>query len=206
MLGVKKLEDFLLYVLVGLAVWQFISALVSRGVNLIRGYSNSIINSREPVLSYVLSDVLYETMVLVLKSPVLLIAIFIFGSFSLEGALVFGYGVLLIVLSAIGFTLSFGFLAAFVGDFRELISTLMRLSFLITPVIWELKRLGEYQHLVYYNPFYSYLSICRSPLLNEMPGMKEVVIATSLTILLLGVGLYFMSTKIIQLKQKAFEV
>jgi len=204
--GLRDFESYFLYVLVGFAIWNFISSVVSRSVNLIRGYSRSIINSREPILSYVFSDIAYEVLVLLLKTPVILLCVLIFGSLNLTGLFISIYGVLLIVVSGVGFTLSFGFLAGFVGDIRELIATMMRLGFLITPVIWQIDRLGEYQNYVYLNPFYSYLTICRSPILGESVGPTELIIATSLTVIIFVSGIICMATKLAELKQKAFEV
>lgn len=204
--GVKDFKVFFQYVLIGFAIWGFISSVVNRGVNIIRGYANTIINSRDPILSYILSDIFCEVTSYLLKFPLILLVILVMGDLSFKGVLIHIYGLFLISISGVGFALVFGTFAAFYGDVKELISAFMRLAFLVTPVIWTIDRLGEYQSYIYLNPFFSYLQICRQSLLEGTADSLSLIIASVLTLLILVSGLIVLGSNTLSLKQKVFEL
>jgi len=82
----------------------------------------------------------------------------------------------------------------------------MRVAFLLTPIIWHVERLGEYQKYVYLNPFYNYLALCRDGLLKGGAGMIEIAVASGLSIVLLILGFIVLAKFKIKIRERAFSI
>ena len=85
-------------------------------------------------------------------------------------------------------------LVALMPDLRHLINAMMRLAFLATPIIWEVERLGQYQHLIWVNPFYVPLEATRQALTGTGDWQLLAVFALY-TMLLLVSGILLLKLR-----------
>jgi len=194
--GGDEFYSFFLYVYISFAVWTFISELVVGGASCFIRNAKYATGSNDPLLIYVLQDVISATLSFVIKIPfLLLVLIGIQGVPSILGTFMFLLGIMLIVLSGVGFTLLVGALCVFFADLKELTRAAMRVAFLVTPIIWHVERLGEYQKYIYYNPFYNYLTVCREALLGGELRVLELSISVALTVALLMFGGLILKSK-----------
>lgn len=182
-LDVENPAEYFIYILTGFAVWSLLIAkLVNRGVASLSSRSNELTTSSKPVSLLPLEDIAYSFLNFFLAAPFILIVSIYYYGFSIKFIGVFIVGLFLIWLTAIGLCLTLGVLAFFFRDVLQLVKAVMRLGFLITPIIWKPERLGEYESLIWINPFYSYIDICRAPLMGHWPHQNSIYIATGLSI------------------------
>lgn len=79
-------------------------------------------------------------------------------------------------------------------DFSQVISSLIRVIFFITPVFWAPSRMGAHtKWVVSFNPFAQFLAILRQPLLGNIPATKTLIEVVIMT--LFGLVLFFTQFK-----------
>lgn len=181
--------EYLLYLLVGLPIWQVISGSIDR--------ANQSFNANYAVGGLPLSTVIFERTVSALIPffmilPVVLVASAYEYSVSIGTGLLFLFslGCLITWIAGVGFLVSA--ITTIFPDLRHLLSAIMRLAFLATPIIWDVHRLGEYQQYIWLNPFYLPLGFVRSTLSGVENAGDFIVFAPlyALAILFLGIFCY----------------
>jgi len=188
-LEVESPLDYFFYVLTGLAIWSLlISKLINKGVSSLSLRSKELQKSVRPVSILALEDITYSFLAFFSALPFVVAACVFFYGTNINFILLFVIGVVLTWLTAVGLCMTLGVLAFFVRDVLELVKAVMRLGFLVTPIIWRPSRLGEYEHLVWLNPFYSFVDICRAPLIGEWPHLNSLIIASCTSVVLLVLG------------------
>lgn len=202
--GGREFSEFFMYVLVSFGIWNLISGIVVSATNCFVKRTKLITRMDEPFLGYLLIDVYSQFLIFLLSVPAILLIVFILGSPSVGGLLFFIYGIFLIGVAGVGVGLILGSLSLVWRDLRSLVTSMMRVMFLLTPIIWQLERLGEYKKYIYWNPFYSFLAVCRDGLLSQRPGDLELILATSIALASLLIGLLILASCKINLKERAF--
>ena len=199
--------EFFLYVYISFVIWVYIGDLVNGGSSCLIRNSIYGTTSNDPAVLYIFQESLNATLGFILKLPFLIIVfVLLAGLPSLQGLLLFCFGIALIFLSGLGFGMIMGAYCLFYMDLRELTAAVMRVAFLLTPIIWQVERLGEYQKYILFNPFYSYLSICRDSLLIGQVGYREMAIATVCTLFLLLLGCVTLARNEVAIKKAFFRI
>jgi ABC-type polysaccharide/polyol phosphate export permease len=202
--GGQEFIQFFVYVLTSFALWNLISGLVNSTSASLLGRVKQITNTQDPIVAGVFTDIISNALLFAMVFPVVLIFVLLFSDYSVLGLLLFLYGTVLILLTAVGCGLTIGIACLFVGDLRAIINSVMRVAFLLTPIIWQVERLGEYKKYIYFNPFYNYLAVCRDGLLHGAVGSKELFIATGLTMFMVLAGLWTLNVFKARLRERAF--
>jgi ABC-type polysaccharide/polyol phosphate export permease len=205
--GGREFQDFYLYVLCSFTIWGFISSIVRKTSSTLVRRAKFITTTQDPLLSWVAIDLASELFSFLLLLPaVIVVCLLVSDGLYLSSVFYVIYGVLLVLLSGIGFGLTVGVACFYYGDLQRLISAFMSVAFLLTPIIWQLERLGEYKSYIYFNPFYNYLAVFRDGLLLGRVGNLELIIATSTTLVLLIVGLSFLRFQYHAIRAHAFSI
>lgn len=158
-LGKSSLYQYILYLVVGFPIWQLISGAVDKG-NV--GFGSGLASSGLPLSTAILDRIFSVILVYANVLPIVIVALMVLGEISQIQPLLFLYALLCLVMWASGTIFAIAVIATIYPDTRHLISALMRVSFLATPIIWEAERLGEFQHYLWLNPFYAPLAFLRS--------------------------------------------
>jgi len=202
----QEFSDFFVYVLVSFCIWNLISSLVGGLTGSLVSRAKTITNTTDPIMSGVLIDLISHLIVFMFNIPVVLFVVFILTGVDFLGLLYLLYGIALILITGLGLGLILGIGCLFVGDLRAVVNSIMRVAFLLTPIVWHVERLGEYQPYIFLNPFYSYLAVCRDGILGGTVGTTELVMATCITILVLLLGLLTLACFKTKLRAKAFSL
>lgn len=199
-LGLKDpFYDYFLYVYVGMIVWGCLAGAVSNLCATLVKNANHITARSLPIFSYIFEDILISFMPFLMSLPVVIAIVLLSGyPLTLFSFLSLMFGIVLVLIAAFAFSISVGLSAFFIGDIRQMITSIMRLSFLVTPVIWKPERLGDAQYLLLLNPFYGYLHILRNSFTGEPIEMQYALQACGVTVAMLLVG----SVMFVQLKNK----
>lgn len=180
--------EYFAYVFIGLMTWGVISTSVSNLTGTLIRHSSSLTSRTLPISAYFIEEGMLSLMPLIMTLPIaIIIALFSGGLLGIQQLLVLILVLTLIVCSMIGYAFSVGVASFFLGDLRNVISSIMRLSFLTTPIIWQAERLGDHQYLLLFNPFYGFIHLTRVSLLNEplqVPLLLQCVFVTFLLVVL----------------------
>ena len=193
-LVVEDLFDYFFYILVGFSVWSLLIAkLINRAVASLSNRSFELTTSAKPICLLPLEEIAYSFLNFFTTAPFLLALSIYYYGFSFSAIGLFFLGLLLTWITALGLCLTLGVFAFFYRDVMQIIRAVMRLGFLVTPIIWKPERLGEYEKYVWFNPFYSYIDFCRAPLMGQAPHPNSVFIAFGLSISLILLGFIVLS-------------
>ena len=88
-------------------------------------------------------------------------------------------GVVLITLNGIWVTMLLGVICTRFRDLAPLISTVVNLMFLVTPVFWYRDMLKDRVVIADANPFYHLIEIVRAPILGDFPSSTSYIFCIS---------------------------
>jgi len=170
-----SLSHYLVYLFSGFPVWQAISATVNGANN---GVPNRTSNGQPLMILF------FERLTGVILSfstvmPMVFVVMLATKNSPYMHFLFFPFAVLTIFVWALGVFLTLSVIVTLRPDIKQLISALMRVSFLATPVIWEPSRLGEYVNYIWWNPFFAPLELVRYSI-SGIVYMPEVIWITPL--------------------------
>ncbi len=180
----QPMTEFLPYLATGLVVWGLISTSINEGCTAFADQGGIILQVRLPLFIHV-ARVLWRN--LIIFGHNLLIVPFVFLIFGRPLTLVALWaipGLLLLVLNLLWMMLAAAVLCARFRDISMIVQNAVQVLFFVTPIMWSAsimsERVGE--TTIYFNPFYSLLSLVRLPLLGEMPSAANWIIAAVLAL------------------------
>ena len=138
--------------------------------------------------SIVVTEVFSTTLQFLHQVIIIVVVFVVMGkSISLYSLISF-VGLLLLIANGFWLTYFFGIIGARYRDLREIITPIMRIAFLATPIIW-IPDTGEGRSAVMtafltFNPFYHFLEIVRAPLLGNPIDPLSWIVVLAIT----GVG------------------
>lgn len=185
--------DFVVYVALGIALWTFLSTVMTGASSYLESGKNILFTYNLPWSMQITRKVFVEAIILgihmLIAIPVILIAQRDLGLISFVAVpgillnLMFGYGLALIIAS-------FG---VRYSDLSHALESIMLFLFLFTPVFWLESALGPTRSIfVHYNPLFHYLEVVRAPVLEQAIPMDSFIIAGlgAVFTLLLGIFIY----------------
>lgn len=185
--------DFVVYVALGIALWTFLSTVMTGASSYLESGKNILFTYNLPWSMQITRKVFVEAIILgihmLIAIPVILIAQRDLGLISFVAMpgillnLMFGYGLALIIAS-------FG---VRYSDLSHALESIMLFLFLFTPVFWLESALGPTRSIfVHYNPLFHYLEVVRAPILEQAIPMDSFIIAGvgAVFTLLLGIFIY----------------
>ncbi len=206
-LGERDFASFFIYLFIGYYIWTLISSLINDGVTVFEKHNKDIINENKHLLFYIFEDIVNCVAKFFIVIPLFFIVVIYFsGSNFFISLFFFLLGLIFILLSAIGFMATFGTMSLLYRDVRQIIQSIMRLSFLLTPIIWRPERLGAYESYVWLNPFYVYIRLCRDSFLGEQIGLFTISIACLQTAILLILGFILLERYGNAIKRRVFSL
>lgn len=187
------IADFLVYVSLGIALWTFLSTVMTGASSYLESGKNILFTYNVPWSMQITRKVFVEGIVLAIHLlvaiPVILIAQKDLGLISFMAIpgiltnLMFAYGLALIIASY----------GVRYSDLSHALESIMLFLFLFTPVFWLESALGPTRSaFVHYNPLFHFLEVVRGPILNqEIPTDSfKIAIIASVSVLALGIFIY----------------
>jgi ABC-type polysaccharide/polyol phosphate export permease len=175
-------ERYVPHVALGFIAWQFIHGTMSSGCNVFIRNKGWIINVRTPLALFVFRMV-WEHLIMMGHNASVYIGVAVFFSIhaGAVGLLILP-AVVLLMANAIWVGLLFGTLCARFRDIPQIVESLMRVAFFITPVIWMPDQLGEREYLAFFNPFTYFVELVRAPLIGKVPSARTWGLALTVSV------------------------
>lgn len=178
-----QISEYLPYVAVGLIVWGHINTYITQGCNVFIKHRRLITNTNMPLTGYIFNDIVEESFSF-LHQLSIMVGIYLIWPFYLNANILWAVpAILLIQLNAIWVGIIMGMICARYRDVPNIVTSIMQILFLITPVFWMPKLLSERAIFVDINPFYHFLHIVRSGLLGEAPDLNSWLVAIAITLI-----------------------
>lgn len=189
------MQEYLPYFAVGMVLWNFFSTTLAESCRVFLDAQHVIKSVPNPLLLYVWR--LMARQLACLAHNVLFVAVLwivMLRPVSWQ-ALAAIPGLLIMITALLGITLTLGTLSARFRDIPQLVTALLQILFLVTPIIWMPSRLpdeGLISLMFYANPLFSLIEIVRAPLLGQHTSALQWMLATgsAATILMIGLALY----------------
>jgi len=183
------LDEYLPFLAVSLVVWNLIVTGINDSTSSYLQSERIIRQVRTPPLLPIVRAVGKNLIVFAHNAIILAVVLAVFGvrpGWFLLLSLI-GLGFLVGNLMWLGAV--FGTIGARFRDFPPIVSSVLTLSFYVTPIIWQPERLPvEFRNIVVdFNPFFHLMELVRRPLFGEFPEMESFLAA--LTLLVVGSGL-----------------
>lgn len=159
-----SLELYLVHLLLGLVVWNYVSSIISES-------GREFINSTSYLVSFQLSyftllmRVVWRNFIILLYQMVGFVLVALI--FRIEINLVWAsvpLALLIITLNALWMGLIASIVVTRYRDFDELINNIIRLIFFVTPIMWIADFSDDLLFIANANPFYHLIEILRAPL------------------------------------------
>jgi len=192
-----SVENYPIYVLCGLVVWNFFSSVTNGAMSDMLWSGNLLGRIYVPKSVFAVSATGTGLVNLFLSLiPVFAIAL-ILGIRITPAILVMPFAILILAIFSLGVGLILSTAAVFFADMEPVYSVLLTIWFYATPIIYPVEVIPEqFQWLIRLNPLYYMLAIFRDPLyLGTVPDLSYWLISTSFALLLVIVGAYVFTSK-----------
>lgn len=178
------LRDFLPYIAAGIIIWNLIAANTAESCSAF--ISLKFLLQGIPIRQELIIMRLVCRNAIVFFHNLLVLAVvlaFFRVRISLNIFLVIP-GMIVILVSQATSGIILAYLCARFRDLSQLVTSLLAIIFLVTPVIWPESLLGDRQALALYNPLTHFISIIREPLLSRPPSLFSWGVVMSVSVLL----------------------
>jgi ABC-type polysaccharide/polyol phosphate export permease len=189
----NTINNYMVYLSASAITWMLISGFVIDGCVIFTVPQNLITSVNFPY-SVLVPAVVWRNLIVFLHNITIFVFVaIIWGTSISHNSLLVIPGLILVSLNGawIGFLL--GLACARYRDITPLITSLMQIAMLVTPVYWSRDSLrgGRWvQGLVDYNPFYHLLEIVREPLWGIAPASSSWLVAIVMAIVGWGIAVF----------------
>jgi lipopolysaccharide transport system permease protein len=186
-------HSYMAYFCMGHVFFSFFSSLINEGCQTFIASEAFLKQTPYPKMAFVLRVVWRNLIMLAHNFPVVLCVLW--WAKLLPGVLLdwFALGLTLTVAAGTLLVALLGAIAARFRDIPMIATSVMQITFFVTPVMWQPQQLTERAQLVvWFNPLAAFLDILRSPLLGQVPRNSALWLATATLglLALLYVALY----------------
>jgi len=179
----RDLAVYMPHLTLGYILWTAISTFVESGTRSFIG-ADGIIKQLFAPLSVHAYRLAWVNLLTLAHHAVIFVGVAIYFSIapSLKWLLVIP-GLLLVTLTGVWVTLLLGMVSARFRDIPQLIGSVMRVMFFLTPVIWQADLVPHRAVFLTANPFYHYIELIRGPLLNKPIDPLHWQVAIAVTVI-----------------------
>ncbi len=188
-----NLKVYLPFFLFGMVFWEIVSSTVNKSISIFKMNENLIKTVKIPKLNF---NFQVSSIIVInfLHNCLIIIPLGI-----LLNILNSSYAILMLIPTLLLFSVNVFFLSIIISvlcvkfkDLDMILEHLMRIIFLITPIIWMPEILPEKSIFLKLNFLYPYVEIFRSPLIGNVPELSQYisVIIVTLIIALISITVY----------------
>lgn len=189
----NELSQYLPYFAAGLIAWTFIGSTLSEGCGTFLGAA-AIIRAVPVAPAVHVCRMLARQLIMLAHNLALMVLLWLMFQWPLGWSfMLIVPGLVLNILAVFGAVLALSIVAARFRDIQLIVSTVLQLVFLLTPIMWETKSLRgiAVTYLVDLNPIYHLIEVVRRPLLGETPMIISWLLSSMTAAVCLAVGCAF---------------
>jgi ABC-type polysaccharide/polyol phosphate export permease len=189
----NELSQYLPYFAAGLIAWTFTGSTLSDGCGTFLGAA-AIIRA-VPVAPVVhVCRMLTRQLIMLTHNLALMVVLWLLFRWPLGWSFMLVVpGLVLNILAVFGAVLALSIMGARFRDIQLIVSTVLQLVFLLTPIMWEAKSLRgiAVTYVADLNPIYHLIEVVRRPMLGETPMAISWLVSSITATVCLAVGSAF---------------
>lgn len=170
-------EAYVPYLVAGLSTWMYVSTSITEGCNTMIRHAGILREHSMPPIVHSLRDAFANLLIFIHNLVVVLLLIVVFGVPLTPWTLFVLPAMLLLFANTLWLVHFFGMVCARFRDLPLMVTTIVNLTFLVTPVFWFRDQLGGRVAIADYNPFFHLIEIVRAPMLGQAPAFDSVLFA-----------------------------
>lgn len=178
-----EIRTYLPYLAVGLIVWQFLSGMISEGCEAFLREASVIQQVRIPFSIHAYRSVLRNLIVLAHNMVVIPFGIVLFALPVGWQLLAIVPALLVLAINGVWISILLGMLSARFRDVPPIVASLLQALFFLTPIIWPVSALKEWQILATANPFFAAVDVLRAPLIGQATANSSWPILLAATVI-----------------------
>jgi ABC-type polysaccharide/polyol phosphate export permease len=184
----QDLSSYFPKLAIGIILWNFISSTVSEGCSLFTLTAAFIKSYAIPLPIYIFRS-LWRNVLIFSHNILIVPVIWLVVPWKLSPIVLLSLvGYVVMLLFVLGLALFFSVICTRFRDIPQIVSSVLQLTFFITPIMWSPDALGSHRWLAELNPFFSIIELVREPLLNQIPDFHQWLIAICSALISLACG------------------
>lgn len=189
------LSEYLPFLAISYVTWGFISSSLGSACFVFISKHTYIKQRPIPLTVYILSNISMNTFVFLNNMAVALFFVLIIGDGFSWAMLILPFSLLLIIITAFAATMILGTLTCRFRDIGQIINSITQLAFFVTPVLWKPEFLSGRFMIAFANPFYHYIELIRSPVIDHKIPYASLGITICLTTAFVIIGYIIINKK-----------
>ncbi|MFC6199714.1 ABC transporter permease [Ponticaulis profundi] len=173
---------FAAHLLLGFGIWTLIAGCISSGAATLINAKGWIMGIKSPYSLFVLQAIFGQMLNFVILLIVIFPVAYYLRPYSVADALWAFGGIFVNFFSLFWVMLFLAIVCVFARDLVQVVSTIMRISFFITPIVWIPSDLGSRSFIANWVPFTHYIAIFRAPLMGERASLLNWSIVGGITL------------------------
>lgn len=187
----QNIRELISFLTASLLVWIYITTIITESCDVFIADKDLIENVKLPYSIYIFK-LIWRNMVVMLHNSIVYVAVcLIFFLNPHLTLLLFVPGFIIVTLGLFGLSMILGLVGLRYRDTPPIISSLIMVAFLISPITWKPELLGN-SLIIKLNPLTYFMDMLRSPLLGQVPSINSYIICSiiSISILYLALNLF----------------
>ena len=176
-------EYFICHLTLGFMMWTFTTNAIVGGVNGFVSSKNWIHGVNAPYSIFLFENMTNGLLNLGFVAIASMMITMYFQPFGPQQFLIAVAGMVLVVFSFFWVSMVLAVIGVFFRDVIQLVITIMRIAFFLTPILWLPGALGTRAAFVNWNPFTHYLALVRAPLIDGSTPMLSIIVVLSIGII-----------------------
>jgi ABC-type polysaccharide/polyol phosphate export permease len=176
-----ELQSYFPYLTVGYISWLWISTTLLEVSSSFTAYRFILVSHAvDPVA--IIARVFSRNFIILLHNlPIMAVVLLLYAGGLHTTWLLFPISLVIVSLFLVGVGGALAFLCARFHDVQMIISAVVGVLFLVTPIIWSPDILKERAYIATINPLRHVLDVLRKPLLGEVPDVTNYAVALGIT-------------------------
>lgn len=170
------------YLTVGFMIWAFLAQSITEGTATFVRSRNWVLGVAAPYSIFLYANLCNALFNVIFTGLTAIIIAYLVYPFSLLNIPLAIIGFLFIAFSLFWVQLGLAVIGVFSRDALQFVSTIMRVLFFLSPILWVPESLGEIGKYVAYNPFTYYLNLVRQLLLQGSTDLINWVVIGGITL------------------------
>ncbi|MGR0278177.1 ABC transporter permease [Marinomonas dokdonensis] len=172
------------YFSISYTVWYVFSSMVSESCMIWPSNEKYIKNSVVNLYVFLYAHVARFIFILCLNLPFPIVLNYYYGDIAFLNVVYSVLGVILFLFFGFLLSVVLSFLNLKVRDFSRFMPNVLLLTYLSTPILWHVDKLGDNRWVAEYNPIFHVLELIRAPLLDGVVPFDSYIVVASMLIFL----------------------
>jgi ABC-2 type transport system permease protein/lipopolysaccharide transport system permease protein len=178
-----EIAQYLPFLTVGLVIWNFVSTVITEGCLTFLSAQHVITQMRMPFSIHAWRTVCRNLIVLAHNVVIVPIVLIVFGVRVGWNIIIIIPALLVLTVNGVWVSILLGMISARYRDVPPIVTSLVQIIFFVTPIFWPPESVGDWAHVLPFNPLFAAVDVIRAPLLGTSPFAYSWAVLLGVTVL-----------------------